>query len=76
MTYAIGTQFKTRGKSPKLCTVVDVLKTYNAAGALVQTRYVAEHQFMGQTVTDRDVCDTTIAMGYIEIRRVAEFQEL
>lgn len=64
--YPLGTTFKTRGKAPKLCTVVDVLKTYNLAGDLVKVRYVATHEFMGQTVTDSDVPATTIAMGLVE----------
>lgn len=63
MEYAIGTQFKTRGKAPRLCTVTDILKTYNSAGELVKTRYVAQHDFMGQKVNDYDVVTTTIAMG-------------
>lgn len=63
--FNIGTQFKTRGKHPRLCTVTDILKTYNSAEELVSIRYVATHEFMGQTVTDRDVVETTIAMGLI-----------
>lgn len=61
--FPIGTQYLTRGKHPLLCTVVDVLRTYNSRGDLVRLRYVATHQFCGQTVTDGDVCDTTIARG-------------
>lgn len=61
--FSIGTQYLTRGKHPRLCTVTDVLRTYNSAGELVRLRYVATHEFMGQTLTDSDVCDTTIAMG-------------
>lgn len=61
--FPIGTQFYTRGKAPQLCTVTDVLRTYNSAGVLVALRYVATHQFCGQTLTDRDVVDTTIARG-------------
>ena len=63
MEYPIGTQFKTRGKVPRLCTVTDILKTYNSAGELVKIRYVAQHDFMGQKVNDYDVVATTIAMG-------------
>ncbi len=59
--YPIGTQFMSRGKHAKLCTVVDVLKTYNSAGELVRTRYVTEHDFCGQKVRDNDVCAVTIA---------------
>ena len=61
--YSIGTKFKTRGKVQHICTVVDILKTYNSKGELVQVRYVATHEFMGQTVTERDVVGATIAMG-------------
>jgi hypothetical protein len=63
--HPIGTQFKTRGKHTRLCTVTDILKTYNAAGALVAIRYVATHQFLGQTVTDGDVVQATIDMGLV-----------
>lgn len=63
MNIEIGTQYTTRGKHPKVCTVTDILKTYNAKSELVRVRYVAEHQLMGQTVVDRDVCATTILMG-------------
>lgn len=62
--WPIGTQFTTRGKHPRKCTVVDILKTYNAAGELVKVAYVATHEFAGQIVTDRDVCATTIARGF------------
>lgn len=63
--FAIGTQFKTRGKHPRLCTVVDVLRTYNSADELVRVRYVATHEFMGQTIKDIDVVATTIALGKV-----------
>jgi hypothetical protein len=59
--FAIGQQFKSRGKHPRLMTVCDILRTYNAAGDLVRIRYVAQHEFMGQTIKDHDVCETTIA---------------
>lgn len=61
--FSVGTQFLTRGTAPRLCTVSDVLRTFNGAGELVRLRYVATHVFMGQTMTDSDVCDATIAMG-------------
>jgi hypothetical protein len=66
MEYAIGTKFKSRGKSPRLCTVIDILKTYNSKSELVKTRYVATHEFMGQVVTNYDLPAATIAMGLIE----------
>jgi len=65
--FQIGTKFKTRGKHPRLCTVTDILKTFNAAGEQVKIRYVATHQLHGfGTITDHDVCETTIAMGLCE----------
>ena len=64
--FAIGTTFKTRGKHPRICTVVDILKTYNNANELVKVRYVATHELMGKIITDNDVCSTTIAMGHID----------
>lgn len=70
MTIEIGTKFiKQRGKhtnKERVETVTDILKTYNLAGELVKTRYVAEHDFLGQKVTDRDVVDVTIQRGLIE----------
>ena len=59
--FKIGQEYAPRGKVKRLCRVVDILRTYNAAGELVRLRYVATHSFMGQTVTDSDVCETTIA---------------
>jgi hypothetical protein len=61
--FPIGTQFKTRGKKPRLCTVTDILKTFNSAGEQVSLCYVAEHEFMGQILTDNAVTETAIAMG-------------
>ena len=63
--YSIGTQYRSRGKVQRVCTVVDILKTYNVAGELVSIRYVSSHDFMGQIVLDRDVVETTILMGLI-----------
>jgi hypothetical protein len=64
-TYPIGTQYMSAGKHKRLCTVVDIHKTYNHANELVKIRYVATHEFMGQVVTERDVVATTIARGIV-----------
>lgn len=64
--FKIGEQFKTRGKSPRICTIVDIYKTFNSAGKLVRLRYVATHDFAGQVVTDYDVPETAVAMGKID----------
>ena len=64
--FKIGTKFKTRHKHSKECVITDIFKTYNEAGTLVKIRYEAMHEFMGQTIIDSDVVETTIAMGLIE----------
>lgn len=64
--FTIGQQYRTRGKAPRLCTVVDILRTYNARGDMVKLRYVATHDFLGQTITDHDVVETSIVMGLVE----------
>lgn len=63
--FNIGQQFKSRGKHPLLCTITDVLKTYNSRGELVKVRYVATHDVLGQVVTDYDVCETSISRGLV-----------
>lgn len=63
MKFPVGTEFVTRGRHPRKCQVVDYLRTFNLAGELVKTRYVATYEFCGQTVTDNDVPETTIARG-------------
>lgn len=68
-TFEIGTRFVPRGRKEKVeFTVIDILRTYNNAGELVRTRYVATRQLLGQTVTDHDVCATTIALGLIDAK--------
>lgn len=61
--FPIGTKYMTRGKAPRLCTVVDYLVTRNMDGDIVKTRYASTHEVMGQTVTDWDVPDATVAIG-------------
>jgi hypothetical protein len=64
--FAVGTKFNTRHKPSKLCTVIDIHTTRNLAGEVVKIRYVATHELMGQTITDSDVVETTIAMGLVK----------
>lgn len=66
--FKIGTLFKTRGKHPRVCIVTDIHTTRDSRGEIVKIRYVATHEFAGQTVTNSDVVDTTIAMGLIETK--------
>jgi len=63
--FKVGQRFKTGGKNPRVCTIVDILRTVNLSGECVKLRYVATHEFFGQTVTDHDVLDVTIAKGLI-----------
>jgi hypothetical protein len=63
--FSIGTQFKPLGKE-YICSVIDILKTYNSANQLVLVRYVAAHAFCGQEIVEHDVCDTTIARSLIK----------
>jgi len=62
-TYSIGTQYMPIRKNTYICTITDIYKTYNNNGDLVKTSYVATHEFCGQTITDNDVIETTIARG-------------
>jgi hypothetical protein len=60
--FEIGTKFHLRrGKTCRDATIVDVLRTVNSAGEVVKLRYVAEYEFMGQTMRDVDVLDIQIA---------------
>lgn len=61
----IGRIFKTRGKHPRTCKVVDVWTTRNSKGDVVRVRFVATHEFAGQIVTDCDVPRTTVQMGLL-----------
>jgi hypothetical protein len=47
--------------------VIDIYTTLNSAGDVVKIRYAATHQFMGQTITDHDVIETTISMGLLTL---------
>ncbi len=64
--FAIGQRYATRGKNPRICTVTDIWRTFDAAGNAVKICYVTTHELAGQILTERDVCETTIAMGAIE----------
>jgi len=62
-TYSIGTQYMPMRKNTYVCTITDIHKTYNNNGDLVKTSYVATHEFCGQTITECDVPNSTIARG-------------
>lgn len=60
--WPVGTRYvRTRRTEVDVWTVKDIHKTYNAAGELVKTRYVASHLFLGQELFDYDVVAVTIA---------------
>lgn len=63
MKYPVGTTFLPRGKGRHTCTVTDFHTTRNLAGEIVRERYVATHQFLGQTITETDIAEATIARG-------------
>lgn len=63
MKYPIGFKFFNRGKRKDLCTITDFLTTKNIHGEIIKTRYVATHDFLGQTVTDYDVTENSITMS-------------
>lgn len=65
MKYSVGTQFMKRGKAKKVCTVVDYYVTRNLKDEIVKEVYVAEHEFMGQTLRD-EYPQISIDMGLIE----------
>lgn len=63
--FPIGTQYWSRGKHPRLCTVVALLTTKDEDGRVVSIRYTTQHEFLGQKVDNHDVVDPTIAMGLL-----------
>jgi len=63
--FLIGTQYWSRGKHPRLCTVVAQLTTKDEDGRVVSIRYTTQHEFLGQKVDNHDVVDPTIAMGLL-----------
>lgn len=64
--FKIGQKYKTMGKHPRICTIVDIHKTYNVKNEMVKLRYVSQHEFCGQIITDYDVVEATITRGLIE----------
>jgi len=69
MTHTVGTQYLSHGKYPNLCTISDILTTYNSKGELVSTRYEATHVFLGAIVSETNIVAPTVAKG---VYRLAE----
>ena len=64
--FPIGTQFMMRnGKTASLCTVTEQLTVTNSRSEVVSRYYEATHLFCGQPITDRNICDTTIARNLV-----------
>jgi hypothetical protein len=64
--FKVGTVFIPQGrKNASACTVTDILTTRNSAGEVVAIRYVATHEFMGQTLRNQDVIETMISRGLV-----------
>jgi hypothetical protein len=60
--YPIGTIYKriVAKNVFRVCTVVDIETTFNDAGEQVRQRYVSSHEFMGQSLIERDIVQLTI----------------
>jgi hypothetical protein len=65
--HAIGTQYLTRGKHPRLCTITDFMTVTNSKGEIVKTYYESQHEFMGQIVIDRNVPHASVDMGVAKL---------
>ena len=66
MDIPIGTQYMTRGKVKRLCTVIDKHTTTNLKGEIVRECYVSSHDFCRQKVIDCEVSPSAIKIGAIE----------
>ena len=63
--FPIGTQYRPAGKHAKVTTVTDQLTLTNSKGEILRVSYLTKHEFLGQMITNHDVCDTTIARGLL-----------
>lgn len=55
----IGQKFIPIGKRKDVYTVIDIYRTYNNKRELIDTQFVCEHTFMGQSIKSQH-CRTTI----------------
>ena len=68
--YSIGQQYTAKNKRKDVCTVIDILSTYNAAGDLVSVKYLCSHMFLGQVVKHEEVQATIdMALYHEEFKR-------
>ncbi len=68
--HAIGTQYLPKAKHPRVCTITDFFTVTNKAGEVVKTYYESEHEFMGQIVKNREVCNATVDMGVFRLNQL------
>jgi hypothetical protein len=62
----IGKQFvRKQTKRKDICTVTDCMFVYNSKDECVNIYYQAAHEFLGQTVTENNVCIVTIQRGLL-----------
>ena len=61
--YQIGQQFvRYSSKRKDIETIIDIhVTTSTLTGEVVKVRYAASHDFMGQSLVDYDICESTIA---------------
>lgn len=65
--FPVGTKFILRGACRRLCTVVDVFKTYNSKGKMVKIQYVASYESRNMDTPKVWVVPAiTVALGYLE----------
>jgi hypothetical protein len=63
--FPIGTEFMSRGKHPRKCTVIDYRTTTDSRGEVVRISYVASHEFLGIPVVE-EVTEMRVAMGLLQ----------
>ena len=64
--YDISTQYISQGKHKDLCTVVGFSTAYNSNNEVVNIKYISTHKYLGQTVYNYDVLESTITRKIIE----------
>jgi len=71
--FPIGTQFISRSnmKIKRVETVTGYIDEINReSGEFLKRRYVATHEFMGQTMKNTDLCETNVAMGIENLKQL------
>lgn len=68
--FPIGTNYRSSGKHPRICTVEDQMTVLNSNSEVAYRYYTTYHFLNGQKVYEYKVCETTIAraVGVAECR--------